>query len=181
MKLSLGTSRFTTALLFCSMPILATVHLFAQAAPAPAPASAPATAPAAEAAKPAAATATLTIRVTGIRNAKGRIGVALFKDAVGFPMDPSGIVAAKRVDIDPQTLVAIAIFEKLPQGAYAAAVLHDEDLSGQMSFDAQGLPTKGYGVSNNPPSQSGPPTPEEAKFTVNKAEAAIEIKMVYWQ
>jgi uncharacterized protein (DUF2141 family) len=60
-------------------------------------------------------------------------------------------------------------------------VLHDDDGSGQMSFDAQGIPTKGYGVSNNPPTQSGPPTAEEAKFTVNKAESAIEIKMIYWQ
>jgi len=173
MRLSFRTSRLTAALLFCSMPIFASAHLSAQASQAPKPADA--------AAKPADATTTLTIRVTGIRNAKGKVSVALFKDGVGFPMDPSAIVAAKRGDIDPQALVATIVFENLPQGTYAAVVLHDDDLSGQMSFDAQGIPTKGYGVSNNPPSQSGPPTAEEAKFIANQAASAIGIKMVYWQ
>jgi uncharacterized protein (DUF2141 family) len=181
MKMHFKSSSLAATLLFCSIPILVSAHLSAQAAPATAPAPAPAAAPTAAAAKPAEATTTLTVRVTGIRNSKGRIGVVLFKDGVGFPMDRSAIVAARRGEIDPQTLVATVVFENLPQGAYAAAVLHDDDLSGQMSFDSQGIPTKGYGISNNPPSQSGPPTADEAKFTVNQPESAIEIKMVYWQ
>lgn len=137
--------------------------------------------PADAASKPAEATTTLTIKVEGIRNTKGKINVALFKDAIGFPMDPSGVTAAKQVDIDPQTMTATAVFEKLPQGVYAAAVLHDEDMSGQMSFDAQGMPTKGYGISNNPPFRQAPPTPDESKFTVDKPESAISIKMLYFQ
>jgi uncharacterized protein (DUF2141 family) len=131
--------------------------------------------------KPSLATTTLTVHVEGIRNAKGKINVALFKDAIGFPMDPSGVVAAKQVDIDAKTMTATIVFEKLPQGSYAAAVLHDEDVTGQMSYDAQGMPTKGYGISNNPPFRQAPPTPEEAKFSANQSESSISIKIIYFQ
>ena len=147
-------------------------------APAPAPAQTPAAAPAPA---PAEATATLTVRITGIRNAKGKIGIVLFRDGKGFPSDPTSAVAAMQSDIDPQTLTAKIVFAKLPQGVYAAAVLHDEDLTGKMEFDSQGIPLSGYGISNNHDTTQGPPTPEQAEFTVKQPEAAIEIKMVYWQ
>lgn len=146
------------------------------ASPAPAPAPASTAAPA-----PAEAATTLTIRITGARNAKGKIGVVLFRDGKGFPSDITYAVAARQGAIDPQTLSATVVFEKLPQGVYAASVLHDENLTGRMEFDAQGIPQSGYGISNNPDTTQGPPTPEQAKFTVDKPESAIEIKMVYWR
>src|SRR5262245_56779438 len=37
-------------------------------------------------------TATLTIKITGARNAKGQVGVALFQDAKGFPEDASNAI-----------------------------------------------------------------------------------------
>src|ERR1700758_4653930 len=49
-------------------------------------------------------TATLTVRVTGARNAKGKIRVALFRDGKGFPNDASQALHAQTADIDPQTL-----------------------------------------------------------------------------
>jgi uncharacterized protein (DUF2141 family) len=173
-SIALAVKCITSASALCCALLIPTC-LTAQtpATPTPAPAAAPTTT--------VPATTTLTIHITGIRNAKGRIGVALFKDAKGFPMDPSGVTAAKQADIDPQTLSAIAVFDKLPQGVYAAAVLHDEDLSGHMDFDAQGIPTKGYGISNNPATNTGPPTAEEAKFTADQAASSIDVKMTYWQ
>lgn len=144
------------------------------------------TQPAAKAQDPAAAapaaagTATLTVRISGIRSTTGKIGVVLYGDGQGFPLDPSQSVAVKRVDIDPKTLTATAVFEKLPQGVYAVTVLHDEKLIGKMEFDSQGIPLEGYGISNNPDSSSGPPTFDESKFSVNQAEQAIDIAMYYW-
>jgi uncharacterized protein (DUF2141 family) len=87
----------------------------------------------------------------------------------------------KQVDIDPQALTATVVFEKLPQGVYAATVLHDENLVGKMEFDSAGTPLEGYGISNNPDTSEGPPTFDESKFTVGSPDAAIEIAMVYWQ
>jgi uncharacterized protein (DUF2141 family) len=172
------------SLLCCALLAFSAGRLAAQspAAPAPVPAASPKPAPGPAAAPaPTEATATLTIRVTGARNAKGKIGVVLFRDGKGFPSDITYAVAARQGAIDPQTLTATVVFEKLPQGIYAASVLHDENLTGKMEFDAQGIPLTGYGISNNPDTTQGPPTPEQATFTVNKLESAIEIKMVYWQ
>ena len=149
--------------------------LQAQAPAAPAPAATPA--PAA----PAVAKSTLTIRLTGFRNAKGRANIALYRDGKGFPMDPAAAVESQRLEIDPKTLSATAVFADLPQGGYCVAVLHDENLSGKMEFDASGIPLTGYGISNNPDTTQGPPSPEAAMVVLNQAEAKTEIKLVYWQ
>lgn len=130
---------------------------------------------------PVPAKSTLTIRITGFRNAKGRVSIALYRDAKGFPSDSAIAVASQKLEIDPQTLIATVVFKDLPQGVYAASVLHDENMTGKMEFDSQGIPLSGYGISNNPASNFGPPTPEQASFKVNQAESTIEIKMVYWQ
>jgi uncharacterized protein (DUF2141 family) len=168
------------SLLCCAMLTASAGWLAAQTLPTPTPAPAAAPAPTAASA-PVEATSLLTIRITGIRNAKGKIGVVLFRDGKGFPSDVTYAVAARQGEIDPQTLTAKVVFEKLPQGVYAAAVLHDENLTGKMKFDAQGIPQEGYGISNNPDTSQGPPTPEQATFKVNQPETAIDIKMVYWQ
>jgi uncharacterized protein (DUF2141 family) len=135
--------------------------------------------PAAPAAAPA--TSTLTVHITGLRNATGKISALLFQDGKGFPLEFTSAVAMKQVEIDAQTMTAKVVFEKLPQGAYAMVVLHDENLNGQMDFDAQGYPLKGYGISNNPPRREATPTTDEALFLVKQAEVETEIKMIYWQ
>ncbi|MDR3725533.1 MAG: DUF2141 domain-containing protein [Terracidiphilus sp.] len=134
-------------------------------------------------AAPAAATATttLTIHVTGLRNATGKICAILFQDGKGFPLEFTSAVATKQVDIDAQTMSAKVVFEKIPQGAYAIAVLHDENLNSQMDFDSQGIPLEGYGISNNPPRRDAPPSTDEAMFTAKQAEVEMEIKLIYWQ
>lgn len=169
------------SLLCCTLMAIFAGHLAAQtdAKPAPTPAPAPASAPAATPA-PAQAVSSLTVKITGIRNAKGRINIALFRDGKGFSTDIASAVAGQSVEIDPKTLSATVEFKNLPQGDYAASVLHDENLTGKMDFDAQGIPQEGYGISNNPDTTQGPPTPEEAKFAVNQPESVIEIKMTYW-
>jgi uncharacterized protein (DUF2141 family) len=161
-----------SATVFIAALALSRPNIAAQAQPAPG---------AVPQAAPAQSTSTLTVKIKGIRNAKGKIAVVLYGDEKGFPLDPSNAVAAKQVDIDPQTLTATVVFDKLPQGVYAATVLHDENLVGKMEFDPQGTPMEGYGISNNPDSSQGPPTFNDSKFAVNQSEAAIEIAMVYWQ
>jgi uncharacterized protein (DUF2141 family) len=168
-------------LLSCAMLANCAGTLTAQTQAAPAPAPTVPTQSAPTPAAPAQGASTLTVKVKGIRNAKGKIAVVLYGDGKGFPLDPSSAAAAKHVDIDPQTLTATVVFEKLPQGVYAATVLHDENMVGKMEFDSAGTPLEGYGISNNPDSSEGPPTFDEAKFTVNPPDAAIEIAMTYWQ
>jgi uncharacterized protein (DUF2141 family) len=176
-----GTVLMATVLIFVSA-----AHLSAQT---PAPAVPPATTPAPAAPAPADAapapapqgTSTLTIKVKGIRNAKGKLDVALYGSDKGFPLDPSGIVAAKQADIDPATMTVTVVFDKLAPGTYAATVMHDEKMVGKMEFDGNGIPQEGYGISNNPDTTQGPPTFDDAKVQVKDPGTAIEIAMIYWQ
>lgn len=171
-----------TQIALCSLLVVSAVSLAAQAPATPPPAqTAPPATPAAAPAPASADPSTVTVKVKGIRNAKGKIDVVLYASSAGFPLDPSGAAAMKQVDIDPKTMTATIVFEKLPQGAYAATVLHDENLVGKMEFDSQGMPLEGYGISNNPDSSSGPPSFDDAKFKVDKPDVAIDISMVYWQ
>src|SRR5229473_8126093 len=93
--------------------------------------------------------ATLTVHVTGARNAKGKIGVALFQQATGFPEDTSKAVRAQDVDIDTNTMSAQVVFGDLPEGVYAISVRHDENSNGKLDKNFVGIPKEGYGASNN--------------------------------
>ena len=124
-------------------------------------------------------TTTLTVRVTGARNAKGKIGVTLFQDAQGFPDDTSKAIRQQSTEIDPKTMSAQITFKDVPQGTFAVAVLHDENGNGKMDKNFVGIPKEGYGASNNPKKKRRAPTFDEAKFSLNSSEQSIEITLIY--
>ena len=124
-------------------------------------------------------TASLTLRVTGARNAKGKIRVALFRDSKGFPNDASQAVHAQAADIDPQTLSAQVVFADLPAGVYAVSVFHDENMNAKLDKNFMGVPKEGYGASNNPKKKMGPPNFDETKFQLGGTGQSVEIKLMY--
>lgn len=124
-------------------------------------------------------TANLTVRVTGARNAKGKIRVALFRDRKGFPNDASQAVHTQAADIDPQTLSAQVVFTGLPAGVYAVSVFHDENMNEKLDKNFVGVPKEGYGASNNPKKKMGPPNFDETKFQLGMADQSVEIKLMY--
>jgi uncharacterized protein (DUF2141 family) len=121
----------------------------------------------------------LTIRVTGARNNKGRIMLALFQSEAGFPGDSSKAVRLQQSEIDTQTRSAQFVFQGIPYGAYAVSVFHDENMNGKLDKNFVGAPKEGYGASNNPRKRMGPPPFDEAKFSVSQPEQSIEIKLIY--
>lgn len=124
-------------------------------------------------------TGTLTVRVTGARNTKGKIGVTLFQNAQGFPDDTSKAIRQESVEIDPKTMSALITFKGLPQGTFAISVLHDENGNGKMDKNFVGMPKEGYGASNNPKKKKRAPTFDEAKFSLNSSGQTIEITLIY--
>jgi uncharacterized protein (DUF2141 family) len=154
-------------ILFCALLTTSAGRLAAQTQAAAAPAQAPATA-----AAPAQAASTLTVRVTELRNAVGKIRLTLFRD--------SSPVETREVEIDAATLSAKTVFEKISPGVYAVYLFHDENMNGKMDTNDMGIPLEGYGMSNNPEKRPGKPGFDETNFPVNQPECAIEIKMIYW-
>ena len=126
-----------------------------------------------------AGTANLTVRVTGARNAKGKVRVALFRHSNGFPNDASQAVHTQVADIDPQSLSARVVFAELPAGVYALSVFHDENMNEKLDKNIMGVPKEGYGASNNPKKKMGPPNFDETKFQLGVADQSVEIKLMY--
>ena len=124
-------------------------------------------------------TRNLTVHVTGARNAKGKIRVALFRDGKGFPNDASQAVHTQAADIDPQTLSAQVVFADLPAGVYAVSVFHDENMNEKLDKTFMGVPKEGYGVSNNPKKKMGPPNFNETKFQSGGTEQSVAINLMY--
>ena len=124
-------------------------------------------------------TANLTVHMTGARNAKGKIRVALFRGSKGFPNDASQAVHTQTADIDPQTLSAQVVFADIPAGVYAVSVFHDENMNEKLDKNFMGVPKEGYGASNNPKKKMGPPNFDETKFQLGVADQSVEIKLMY--
>ena len=123
--------------------------------------------------------ATVTVHVTGARIAKGKIRIALFRGAQGFPNDASQAVRTQGVDVDSQTSSAQVVFAGLPDGMYAVSVFHDENMNEKLDKNFMGMPKEGYGASNNPKKKMGPPNFDEAKFQLNGTAQSVDIKLMY--
>ena len=122
--------------------------------------------------------ATLTVRVIGARNAKGKIRVALFRSAEGFPGDASKSFRLENAPIDPKTLSSQVVLTDVPSGQYAVSVFHDENLNEKLDKNLMGIPKEGYGASNNPGRKMRAPTFDEACFPHEKYQS-LEIKLIY--
>lgn len=136
-------------------------------------------APAARLNAQTAGTSTLTVRIEGARNSKGKISVALFQDAGGFPGDTTKALRVQQGEINPGTSNAQVVFDGVPHGVYAVSVFHDENMNRKLDKNLLGAPKEGYGASNNPKKRMGPPRFEEAKFSLNQPEQTVEIKLMY--
>jgi len=115
----------------------------------------------------------LTVRVTGIRNNEGNIRVVLRRDK-------DTVVETREIEIDAKTMTAQTVFDKLAEGTYGVAVIHDENKNGKLDMNEMGMPVEGYGHSNNPAKRMGPPDFDETRIAVSQPENSIEIRLIYW-
>ena len=120
----------------------------------------------------------IRVVVKGMRNNKGRLGCTLFKGPNGFPKDKSkqfaGMWAPKHHH------EGVCDFKGTPAGDYAVAVLDDTNENGKMDFNMLGLPTKGYGFSNDAKATLSAPSFQAAAFHYSgTGELTVPINIVY--
>ena len=120
----------------------------------------------------------ITVVITDLRNAEGEILISLYDKAEGFPKDREAIIRSAAVAPGASGQVTI-VFEDLPHGDYAIAVLHDEDTSQDMSFGAFHLPKEGYCFSNNVKVRFRPPKFKKTKFTLDGDDVTQTLRMRY--
>jgi len=120
----------------------------------------------------------ITVVITDLRNTDGKILISLYDKAEGFPRDRSAIIRTAAIQPDASGQVT-TVFEDLPHGDYAIAVLHDEDNSLGMTFGALHLPKEGYCFSNNLKVRFKPPKFKKARFTLEGESVTQTLRMRY--
>ena len=125
-----------------------------------------------------AAAADLAVEVQGVRSGAGHLFVAVqTPDAASkFPYAEE-VFAGTHQQAHEGTMRFV--FHDLPVGRYAVSAFHDENGNGELDIRAAGIPMEGYGFANNPPSQFGPPSFEEAAVTISGAPTKVVMNLTY--
>jgi uncharacterized protein (DUF2141 family) len=120
--------------------------------------------------------ADLTIRLTGAHNDKGSVSAAIYASKEAFPKDGQQVAAFRQ---QASTGTVSITFHDLPPGRYAVTAFHDENNNLKLDRDATGIPSEGYGVSNDARELASPPYWDKASFELGKEGKTIDIKIEY--
>ncbi|MDR4494534.1 MAG: DUF2141 domain-containing protein [Nitrospirales bacterium] len=117
------------------------------------------------------------VHIYGIRNAQGTV------KAVLYGPDPNDfLVKGKKTDKErePAREGTMTLCVAAPDvGQYAVVIYHDENNNHKFDRNWIGLPTEGFGVSNNPSLFLAAPSFGESKFEVKEDITHIAIEMKY--
>jgi len=114
----------------------------------------------------------LIVDIKGIERFGGTMMVAVFNTAAGWEDGENAIAMGKDSVTGPTVRL---IFSELLTGSYAIKLYQDENNNGALDTNMLGIPSEGYGFSNNPKG-IGQPDFEEAMFTVS-GDTRIEITL----
>ena len=121
---------------------------------------------------------TLTLAITGIKEAKGRMACALFWQNKGFPRKHRRALRRTWVDVKGSTVTCV--FKRAGLGEYAASVFLDLNENGKLDTDAIGSASEPWGVSQNAKAKRfGPPLFKDAKFNYQGGAVTIPIELQY--
>ena len=125
----------------------------------------------------AARAAELTIAVSGVNSAEGRVYVTLHRAAAGvkFPDMKGAVAGAWRKAKKGGFSIS---FAGLEPGRYAVNGFHDSDGDGKIDTNLLGIPTEGYGFGNGAAGGFGPPDFDASSIDVKEA-AAIQLPIGY--
>jgi uncharacterized protein (DUF2141 family) len=120
-------------------------------------------------------TGTLLVLVTGFKSTEGQLMVALYDNATDFPDKEPFKGSITEISANKELIK----FENIPRGDYAVAVLHDINKDGKLDKNFFGIPTEGYGFSNNAIDKYGPPSFLQASFVYFGRDDAKAIDLEY--
>jgi uncharacterized protein (DUF2141 family) len=118
------------------------------------------------------------VQVLNIRNSAGTVDCALFESPAGFPTEALRSATTVMV-IKVRQTQARCDFADIPPGTYALAVFHDENMNGTLDTNWLGMPTEGYGFSNDVKASLGPPSFAAASFAYDGRAREMTIRLEY--
>lgn len=109
------------------------------------------------------------VEIPNIRNNAGAVACALFSAPEGFPSKFMRF-AQKIVMTKVQGREARCDFAGIEPGTYALAVIHDENLNGELDTNFLGVPTEGYGFSSGAEASFSAPSFSDASFAYHNGQ-----------
>ncbi len=120
--------------------------------------------------------ATLTISVENCKSNKGKLFVALYDKEKGFLKEN---LAIKKKIFAVQKGKTEVSFENLPLGKYAFALFHDENNNTKLDKNFLGIPTEGYGFSNDARGTMSAPSFAKSAFEITKNTHYCKVNLSY--
>ena len=118
------------------------------------------------------------VNIPNIKNTTGNIACGIFESPEGFP--DKFLASAKAITIRKiQETKAQCYFSDIPPGTYAIAVIHDENMNGELDTNWLGVPTEGYGFSNTTIDEFGAPAFSAASFPYDGQNIDLTIRLKY--
>lgn len=117
--------------------------------------------------------ASVRVSVEGLRSTAGQVLVAICP-AETFDAGDCRLGKILRA----QDAAAPVLFDDVAPGVYAVKVVHDENGNGRLDTDWLGIPTEGYGFSNDPP-KNRRPTFDSSAFRVGSMPVTMPVTLFY--
>ncbi len=121
-------------------------------------------------------TAKLTVIVDGLRQTSGQVCLRVHGNEQGFPQSARGLVQSGCTKVTGNS--ATKDFYGLKPGTYAVSLFEDKNSDGKLNTNFLGIPSEGFGVSNNPRVKNRPPKFKEASFDLTQNKT-INITVQY--
>ncbi|HEY9894032.1 MAG TPA: DUF2141 domain-containing protein [Candidatus Sericytochromatia bacterium] len=120
---------------------------------------------------------TLTIELDGLKAQKGDICFKLFSRSFGFPDNVKNAVMNRCVKVTEDS--PKVTLKDISSGSYALALFQDVNGDRKLNRDTTGIPTEGYGFSNNPKTRQDLTRYGDCVFLLAGASRTIKIQMKY--
>jgi len=118
------------------------------------------------------------VKILDIKNSIGTVDCALFDSPEGYPGDV--LRSARHVIVlKIRETQATCDFEGIPPGRYALAVIHDQNMNGKLDTNILGIPTEGYGFSNDVKAFLRAPSFSAANFQYSGGSLDLTISLHY--
>lgn len=108
----------------------------------------------------------LSIKVEGIKEQKGNLGILLFNSKDGFP--ETGEKALKGYSVKVEGTSMVINLGKFPKGEYAITLMQDINMNGMMDKSMIGIPKEPFGFTVLQDIPFGAPSFEETSFLLTK-------------
>jgi uncharacterized protein (DUF2141 family) len=115
----------------------------------------------------------LAVTITDIRESQGLLMVSVVNSDAAWNNQAKPVAAQKIAAIKGEMTLN---FPDLPPGKYAVQVMHDENGNNKLDANFLGIPSEGYGFSNNPNVMRRAHF-DEAVFEVGADKTVITIRL----